>query len=435
MKRIITSAGLVALGVAGAQAQANPPQFGSADLSRPWSVSASLRGFYDDNYLTARDDSAQKRHSFGFSVSPQASVALSNDQTDFGARYVFGMMYYDDRKSSKEDYTHQFDLSLNHSFSPRYSVGVSDSFVISQEPTVVDPTGATSLPYRAKGDNIRNLGSVTFNASLAELLTAVLGYSNTYYDYQQKNTDINPVTELPIEFGSYSALLDRMEHSILANLRWQFQPSTVGVFGYQYGVINYTADELIVNPLSTGGVEVRSSVRDKHTHTMYVGADQTFTPALSASVRLGAEYSEAFNANPSEGKWGPYADLSATYRYGAGCNAQLGFRQFFTQTDVLAQNASSSVVYGSVNHRITPQLMASVMASYQYSKFNGGAYGESVADGQTQNYFLAGVNLSYEFARHFSADVGYNFDTLSSKAAGRYDWTRNRAYVGVTATY
>ena len=52
MKKIVASVGLVALGASGinavqAQDVSSPPP------EKPWNVSASLRGFYDDNYVTA----------------------------------------------------------------------------------------------------------------------------------------------------------------------------------------------------------------------------------------------------------------------------------------------------------------------------------------------------------------------------------------------
>ena len=57
MKRLITTAGLAALGAAGL----SPALAQDAMIQqKPWSIGASLRGFYDDNYLTypkvLRDD-------------------------------------------------------------------------------------------------------------------------------------------------------------------------------------------------------------------------------------------------------------------------------------------------------------------------------------------------------------------------------------------
>jgi hypothetical protein len=52
MNRIIASAGLMAVGAAGVQA-ANIADLRPSETSKPWSVSASLRAFYDDNWNTA----------------------------------------------------------------------------------------------------------------------------------------------------------------------------------------------------------------------------------------------------------------------------------------------------------------------------------------------------------------------------------------------
>ena len=64
MKKLIASAGLVALGTAGLHA-AYAPGLTEQQTSKPWTVSASLRGFYDDNITTA-SISTNRQESFGF---------------------------------------------------------------------------------------------------------------------------------------------------------------------------------------------------------------------------------------------------------------------------------------------------------------------------------------------------------------------------------
>ncbi len=426
MKRVIASASLAALGAVGVQAAGYSPGFGSTDLSKPWSVSATLRGFYDDNYNTAPSGSAAKRGSFGFNVSPSASLAWSNDQTDVGARYTMGMYYFEDRPKNKEDFTHQFDGFLSHNFSPRFNVYVSDAFVIAQEPEVLAQQGAITIPYRTEGDNIRNNASLNLNAQVTQLLTLVLGYQNTIYDYEQSNGDV--VNGVAIPAGSRSALLDRLEHLMLVNLRWQALPATVAVAGYQFGIINYTADQLI----EAGSTE-KSFGRDSRNHYIYLGVDHTFNPDLSASIRGGAQYTDLYNRNYA--KWGPYANVSLRYRYAVGSYAELGFMQSFSPTVIVANNISASVGYATINHQILPNLVGSVTGRIQNSKYNGGFY-----DKQADYYYLAGVNLTYTFNRHLSAEAGYNLDVLDfnelgSKSKAFWDYTRNRLYVGVTAKY
>ena len=51
--------------------------------------------------------------------------------------------------------------------------------------------------------------------------------------------------------------------------------------------------------------------------------------------------------------------------------------------------------------------------------------------------FLPGggqAGLTYTFTRHLSSELGYNFDWYTTPAPGQ-DYTRNRVYLGVTATY
>ena len=52
MKKFIASAGLVTVGAASLHA-AYAPGLTPMETSKPWSLAASLRGFYDDNYQNA----------------------------------------------------------------------------------------------------------------------------------------------------------------------------------------------------------------------------------------------------------------------------------------------------------------------------------------------------------------------------------------------
>ena len=78
MKKLFVTVGLAAVGVSGLQAQF-APGITSEDMSKPWSVGATLRGFYDDNYLTL--PKAFARSSYGVEVSPAFSVNQTVDQT------------------------------------------------------------------------------------------------------------------------------------------------------------------------------------------------------------------------------------------------------------------------------------------------------------------------------------------------------------------
>src|SRR5688572_3099974 len=125
MKRIVASVGFVALGVSGLRAQ-DAGALSVMQNSKPWSASLSLRGFYDDNINSSRSD---KVEAFGFEVSPSVGVGFYTDRTAGTLGYTYSGKWYDERpdgNTSNWDHTHIFDAALQHSFSSRARLSVSD---------------------------------------------------------------------------------------------------------------------------------------------------------------------------------------------------------------------------------------------------------------------------------------------------------------------
>src|SRR5438093_12954688 len=115
MKKIITSAGCLALGVAGLNAAYVLPGTSHLDTSKVWSASVSLRGFYDDNPTTVPDKLAQD--SWGIEVRPTLSINLCLEgQTDLGLIYTYSMRYYFGRNDYRLDHAHDLLAKSNHAF-------------------------------------------------------------------------------------------------------------------------------------------------------------------------------------------------------------------------------------------------------------------------------------------------------------------------------
>lgn len=431
MKKILISTTLVALGATSLQA-ASASGLSEIDKAKPWALSAALRGFYDDNYSTLPTHGApvlpsgslDARSSFGFEVSPSASLNLPLEQTFIGLSYVYSLRYYEDRPIHKYDQSHQFNAKLDHNFTDRYKIQLSDSFVIAQEPSLIDPNGLITVPLRSEGNNRRNTASLDMTASLTKELSLQGGYANTLYDYQQTG------------FASRSALLDRMEHLITANLRWQVQPTTVAILGYQYGIVHYSSNDAIGADPVTGAL-VGSNIRNNTSHYFYVGADQNFNNQLNGSIRVGAQYIEYHKLGQDD--FSPYVDGNLTYAYAKDSYLQFGVRHQHNQTDIagiasatnLTLDQESTSVYASLNHKITPSLTGSLLGQYQHSVYKGGT-----ANNQADDYFIVGVNFNYRIdqAGHWQAEAGYNYDKLNSDLAFR-SYHRNRLFLGVRATY
>lgn len=424
---MLASAGLITLGAFGVQSAHG--QFFVAGAEKPWSVSGTLRGFYDDNYNT-QPDGRFKVSSFGFEIRPSASLNLSLPATSLKLSYVYDLKYYDDRPRNKADHSHDFEIFANHNFSPKYSLDFTDSFVIAQEPEVLDRT--LSTPLRSNGNNLRNNGVFNFHAELTELLGFVFGYSNTFFDYEENASN----TKTPGQ-PTRSALLDRVEHTVTLNSRWHVFPETTAILGYQFGAVDYLSSESILSQ----PFFARASARNTYTHYAYVGAEHSFRSDLMATARVGAQYTDYYNDPNSNTSLGPYADLSLSWSYRPDGTLLVGFRHSRNATDIagngfgagansiITLDQESSTLYGSLIQKITPKITGTLTAQYQNSVFYGGFY-----NNKADTFYLLGLNLSYQFNRFLSAELGYNYDKLDSELPGR-SYDRNRVYVGVTGSY
>jgi hypothetical protein len=463
MNKFLAAVGIAAVGATALHAQSTVDTTSSSTYPSPsaqltpqeqskfWTVSAALRGFYDDNY-TALPKNAGPLRSFGVEVSPSLSLNWAPAETLIGASYTYDWKWYE--KLSQTDETHQFNGKFIHNFSPRYRLELNDSFVSSSEPTVIDTTVITSPVKRTIEDNIRNRASGMFSAEMTPILDLEIGGAATLYDYRD-NTELtfNPAGQVATEPGR-AAELDRIEYLASLDLRWKARPDTTGIFGYQFGDRDFTSSKAIaelitltpvVTPFGTFIIPVRSGglaskIRNSYSHFLFVGADQSFGPDFKASIRVGGQFVDYYNLNSTEVS--PYADANLTYTYLPGSYVQVGVKHEHAATDILGdllvtdpnaqivKDQEATTVYGAVTHKITAKLVGSVLGQYQHSVFNGGG---PRFDGQTEDFFTASLNLGYQINPYLLAETGYSYDKLDSKF-GR-DYTRNRVYVGVRATY
>jgi len=412
MNKLISAAGMLSLGAASLVVQTSA--VASEGGTKPWSISAGLRGFYDDNIYTAPKASVRKIESFGFEISPSVEYVASFEQTTISAGYGYTGRYFE--KDSHWDQSHRFTGDLKHNFSPRLTLEVGERFMVAQEPSEL----LGGQPLRTKGDNVSNDAHIGLTIELAPRLSAVVGYRNGLYDYSDAN---------------YKGVLNRTEHLPSLNLRYQILPSTVGVLGYQYGITDYDSNLLIP------GTGIKSSDRDNTSHYAFGGVDHSFSSQLSGSVRVGAQITDYVNAPAGaavQSKTSPYADASLKYAYAPGGAFQVGVRHQLNPTDIavdstggIVQDQESTAVYASVTHDITAKLKGRITAQYQNSEFHTGG----LLDGQTEDFMSAGATLSYAFTHNLSAEAAYYFDNLESKSILAREFARNRVFLGIRASY
>lgn len=414
-------AGLAVAGAASLQL-ANAQNLNSMEASKLWSVSGTLRGFYDDNYNTAPSASPARRGSYGFEVSPSLSLNVPLQQTEIGARATYGLYYYQDRMNLDGrpiDQTGQMDLWLDHAFTERWQAKVQDSLAVGQEPELIN----SGVAYRLPGSNLHNTGIISVDTQWTRLMGTEISYQNNLYHYSA---------------GFYQALLDLIRHDIALNVNWRLQPSLLAFVGYQYEQVNYTGND----PIGPGFV---SDNRNNRSHYGYVGAQYNPLNNVELDARAGIQYVDYYNppaGSSSTDTLSPYANIAATYTYLPGSYVQFGFTQARNATDVandvdvsggkITLDQESSTVYGALNHQITPRITGNLVGKIQYSTFNQGSL-----NNESQTWYSVGLNLAYAFDPHLSAEVGYNFDYLTAASNSQIapGYHRNRIYIGVTGTY
>jgi len=429
MKKIVASVGMVAVGVAGLQADVFPGI--TAESGKPFTLSATLRGFYDDNPSTL-PNSQNPEASFGFEVSPAIEFLFPWEQTTLSFGYVYSLKYFENKpvnSTGHDDNTQDAHIRLTHAFSERYSVSVRDSFVIGQEPDFLRAGDTFTTFQRYSGNNLRNYGSINFLAQVTPELGLELGYANTLVDYAD---DTSPL--LTGGQASNAGLMNEMEHAIHLDAHYQLKPQTIGTIGVQYREVDYTGNQMI--GVYDNLQPVMSDARNARSYYGYVGLDHNFQPDLTGLIRLGARYTDYYNSLDSQSQVSPYAMASLKYTYLPESSLEFGGSYDYSPTSLspsatLGKNINTSAEAGTVfvalNHRILPKLYGGVVAQYQNSMYIGGTI-----DGQSDNFYLVGLNLRYQFNPNFSAGIGYNYDNLSGLQP-HYD--RNRVYIGITGSY
>jgi hypothetical protein len=445
MKRIIASVGFAALGASTLHAQYSPGVTSTEMQKEGLSVAGTVREFYDDNYLTR--NTAVVR-SWGEEVSPAAVLnypKLNGGDTSLHFSYVYDMLHYDHKDVI--DSSHQFNASVIEKFSDRYRLQVGETFINAQEPTVLSGgTGVFNTPLFMSGANTHNNGALTFTAGLTPELDLQLSYANDLWAYQQTFGDVYNPPNQPLS-PSYSALLDRMSQPVTLNLNWKIMEHLTGVLGYTYENTAYTSPEPIAfgpmathaNPFSKDSIY--SQVRNNDSHFFFVGGDWNMASEVIARLRVGGEYLDYYKAGQSTVS--PYVDASVSWNYMQNSTMTGGVTHQHSATDVVGAvpsatgpiagqpvlDAETTSAYLSLSQAIPGGLTASVMGQYQHSSFNGGT-----ENGQSEDFFVTGLNLAYRVNTYLVAESGYNWNKLVSDVSNR-DYTRNIVYLGVRASY
>jgi len=421
MNKLIASVGAIALGTSVIQA-VETGALNAQQTKKAWSVSASLRGFYDDNFNS--QPSATKESSTGAEIGAGVDYGVAGDMTSVNFGYDFNARYYEkalNAANDRSDFTHNLNATLTHAASERLRFTANEQFVVGQEPEFLAQGSTISNPQRVSGDNYRNSASVGANFQATSRLGLGVNYNNSITDYEDEGDD------------SSSSRLDRMEHTVAFQPSWVLTQQTVAIGRIQYSRSDFAREDEL---LQTGFTSTGKS-RDSRSLVISGGLQHEFNNNLSGSFEIGGQRVEFPNNPATKETWTPWAEASVDYQLQSQTSIRAGVSYRRSPSDLVASvsnsdfvtDAKAASIYAELSHQLSQRFEIGASARYQSLEFNGGIF-----DGRKDNFLLLGLNAAYQINPNLEANAGYNFDDLSSDAPGR-TYERNKVYLGLTARY
>lgn len=419
--------------------------------TKPFTATVALREGYDSNPLTETYQSTQDIQSSTYtSVQPSLGYNYTGLQADLALRYDFTGTYFPSINQSYDiQYSQGFVGRYTYAFNPRVQLTVSDNFLYSEQPVAQLVTAGIAPVTQTQGF-INNLGTIECNYRVTDRLSMVTRWNNTLVNSDGVATYSNSGA---VQSGSASQS-NYLNNGAFQQFRLDFTPETVGTFSVDYQIYDYQSDQ---------------SFRDNQQVAFSLGADQTFTPTIFFSGRVGIQLNDDYglsdnvvtNNNPngiiSPGGMGsgemeiqafPFASISGTWTYEQKSFASAGFSMQVQQSNFATISDSQGYTVSlNWDHYFTDKF--SVIQSFylnlatftpnltqeQTVALNAGAYQGS---GQ-QTTVSYQCKFAYEFYPYLSAEFGWSYTSYGSYFDQNYSnggsYTRNQIFLGLRGTY
>lgn len=367
------------------------------DLSngiKPFTITATLREEYDDNIFTAKTG---RVGSFKTDFSPSVLVDLPMEDSDFSARYTFGLVYYSNRPGNSTDTSQNFVAQYKHSFSDRFNLNLAEQFLYSTEPSLLTSTGTL---YRS-GAYYVNTINAGFNAQWTPLFGTTSTFSNTVVRYEENTQAIEQ---------------NSIENTGAQNFNFAILPKITAVVG---GII----DDITYQSLSRGYTN----------YTGNAGIDWQALPTLSLGARVGGSYTQPHAY--SSGTTSPYGALTVSWQLGARSSLNFAYVHEVVPTDVyVAQGQIADRFDTTFKYDITKRLTAHLESVYTYGQYTSALLNTSTLAPFDESDLVVDTGLAYHVNNYFDVETGYIFSGVFS-GEGYRDYTRDQVYIGVRGTY
>jgi hypothetical protein len=386
------------------------PLGGIFDWARKLLFNAAVRGGYDSNINSSRDNAIASpfanlnggvRYRFG---APR--LHLSTDLTG-------GYTYYSNAgKGSKGGASSKqnqgvigLGLSVEYRFSPRLVLTYNTSTSFQQQPN----TGLIGTSQNQNGSYLYTANSFSAAYQWSELFTTVTRLNFTANFYLQKSLNQDQGFSQP---------------GFSQSFRWLLKPTTTAVLDYNTDIYGYG-----------------QSGNHSWGQSLAGGFDHTFNPRWFWNFRAGAEFRTFQNSNHDGTYTGPYVDSNFNWDFGK--SSRLAWLVHVGTQPSGQQNVSYSAAFRTgLNYTqdITSRLKFNMGALYLLQNFQDSSYGPVVnGKATTTNYnqtnLQGNLGLTYILNRILQLDLGYQYLSSLCPDVPSQEYTRGISYLQLGGSF
>jgi hypothetical protein len=377
---------------------------------------------YTDNFTLARK---HKISNFRTTVTPGSTLLINSANTHGSISASSGFSY---DTATGEDNIKAFpslNAAVQHTFTPRLSLTLTDSFDRNDEPTRAESSGLQS--------ERRTFISNAFGASVAwalDLLQTQYYYRNALFLGDQDtishvfgvgaSTRVGPLDSVS---AGYEYSISQPEEGVssygnLVTASWGHQLgyfTTVGLQG------SYSAQSLDGQRVWNASVYTTYGVPTGFSFSGRVGYSVLTSDVASDQSGISAAVTASYIHAKGTISLSYFQDFRTTYQ--GGRNLQTGQDQASPSFGVVQSRGIS----GSFTYALTPFIGSFINASY-YQNTNTGV--GNVKSNDSQDYFTASAGISWQLLRWLSMQIQYTRNQYT-----RPDRDENRGVISLSAYF
>lgn len=327
-----------------------------------------------------------------YEVSPKVDFNSSLSQlTFFSATFQPRLDYFGNRPGSKALYSQDVGARIAHSFSPLSVVDVSDAFAYDQDPQVL----LNGVPVNTNQTLESNQLNAKYTFAPAERLGLALKTRIMYYDYVD-----DVIGDQLNRFENLYGL--EFDYSLLPELKLAGE--------YRHLDVDYRNDP---------------SENDKHSDFLMAGFDYKVGPRLTASFRVGGEYTHRDSLSTETT---PYVEFAWKYDYAQNSFISAGYTYDLEETSnpFLFSDEKVNRVFVNLQHAFTGLIVGSAAFDYEPATLLGRNAEANLSEDTTH----AGAAVTYLPSRSWKVSLTYDYDYVESGISSR---GLNRSQAGVRA--